>query len=170
MIKQFSILGDIDQNRVHLIGYSHGGYGAFAIGTRIPHRFASVHASASAPTAGVSTAAASAADTLAAAAAAAMGSGDPGPSQARAPGHEEDDELEERMRQMVSEHGGAERWGRQYSSLTHRSILEGFRALEVRLSCVCSHTRAATDVHTQACATAALWRNADVLTQALVLT
>ena len=57
LIKQFAILGDIDQNRVHLIGYSHGGYGAFAIGTRIPHRFASVHASASAPTAGVSTAA-----------------------------------------------------------------------------------------------------------------
>ena len=130
-----------------------------------------LHASSSASlsSAGVSTAAASAADTLAAAAAAAMGSGDPGPSQARAPGHEEDDELEERMRQMVSEHGGAERWGRQYSSLTHRSILEGFRALEVRLSCVCSHTRAATDVHAQACATAALWRNADVLTQALVL-
>ena len=29
-----------------------------------------------------------------------------------------------------SEHGGAEYWGREYSSLTHRSILEGFRALE----------------------------------------
>jgi len=57
LVKQFAILGDIDQNRVHLIGYSHGGYGAFAIGTRIPHRFASVHASASAPTGGVSTAA-----------------------------------------------------------------------------------------------------------------
>jgi len=57
LIKQFAILGDIDQNRVHLIGYSHGGYGAFAIGTRIPHRFASVHASAAAPTDGVTTAA-----------------------------------------------------------------------------------------------------------------
>ncbi|MFT7517056.1 MAG: lysophospholipase L1-like esterase/pimeloyl-ACP methyl ester carboxylesterase [Myxococcota bacterium] len=57
LIKQFAIFGDIDQNRVHLIGYSHGGYGAFAIGTRIPHRFASVHASAAAPTGGVTTAA-----------------------------------------------------------------------------------------------------------------
>ena len=57
LIKQFATLGDIDQNRVHLIGYSHGGYGAFAIGTRIPHRFASVHASAAAQTPGVTTAA-----------------------------------------------------------------------------------------------------------------
>ncbi|MDP6962607.1 MAG: GDSL-type esterase/lipase family protein [Planctomycetota bacterium] len=56
LIKQFGQFGDIDLNRVHLIGYSHGGYGAFAIGTRIPHRFASVHASAAAPTPGVSSA------------------------------------------------------------------------------------------------------------------
>jgi hypothetical protein len=34
------------------MGYSHGGYGAFFIGPRIPDRFAAVHCSASAPTDG----------------------------------------------------------------------------------------------------------------------
>lgn len=34
------------------MGYSHGGYGAFAIGPKIPYRFAAVHASAAAPTDG----------------------------------------------------------------------------------------------------------------------
>ena len=35
-----------------LIGYSHGGYGAFFIGPKIPDRFAAVHGSAAAPTDG----------------------------------------------------------------------------------------------------------------------
>jgi lysophospholipase L1-like esterase/dienelactone hydrolase len=56
LIKQFIMYGDVDSERVHLIGYSHGGYGAFAIGTRIAHRFASIHASAAAPTDGITTA------------------------------------------------------------------------------------------------------------------
>ena len=34
------------------MGYSHGGYGAFFIGPKIPDRFAAVHASAAAPTDG----------------------------------------------------------------------------------------------------------------------
>jgi hypothetical protein len=37
---------------VFLIGYSHGGYGAFFIGPKIPDHFAAVHASAAAPTDG----------------------------------------------------------------------------------------------------------------------
>src|SRR6185436_4424219 len=36
-------------------GYSHGGYGAFAIGPKMPDRFAAVHASAAAPTDGETT-------------------------------------------------------------------------------------------------------------------
>jgi hypothetical protein len=38
------------------MGYSHGGYGAFAIGPKMPDRFAEVHASAAAPTDGETTA------------------------------------------------------------------------------------------------------------------
>jgi hypothetical protein len=34
------------------MGYSHGRYGAFAIGPKIPFRFAAIHASAAAPTDG----------------------------------------------------------------------------------------------------------------------
>lgn len=34
------------------MGYSHGGYGAFAIGPKMPDRFAAIHASAAAPTDG----------------------------------------------------------------------------------------------------------------------
>src|SRR5260370_33810376 len=34
------------------MGYSHGGYGAFYIGPKIPDRFAAVHSSAAAPTDG----------------------------------------------------------------------------------------------------------------------
>src|SRR5205814_1206711 len=40
----------VDPAKVYLIGYSHGGYGAFYIGPKIPDRFAAIHASASAPT------------------------------------------------------------------------------------------------------------------------
>lgn len=52
LIRQFVAFGDVDPDRVYLIGYSHGGYGAFAIGPKLPDRFAAVHASAAAPTDG----------------------------------------------------------------------------------------------------------------------
>ncbi|MDI9639447.1 transglutaminase domain-containing protein [Kamptonema cortianum] len=52
LIKQFVIAEDVDPNRVYTLGASHGGYGAFVIGPKIPHRFAAVHASASAATDG----------------------------------------------------------------------------------------------------------------------
>jgi len=52
LIRQFVVCGDVDPDRVIAIGYSHGGYGAFAIGPKLPHRFAAVHASAAAPTDG----------------------------------------------------------------------------------------------------------------------
>ncbi|MEL7499968.1 MAG: hypothetical protein AAFN77_20360 [Planctomycetota bacterium] len=52
LIKQQIVLGDVDSAKVFLIGYSHGGYGAFSIGPKIPHRFAAIHASAAAPTDG----------------------------------------------------------------------------------------------------------------------
>jgi hypothetical protein len=52
LIRQFVVCQDVNPDRVVAIGYSHGGYGAFAIGPKLPHRFAAVHASASAPTDG----------------------------------------------------------------------------------------------------------------------
>jgi hypothetical protein len=52
LIRQFVVCADVDPNRVIAIGYSHGGYGAFAIGPKLPHRFAAVHGSAAAPTDG----------------------------------------------------------------------------------------------------------------------
>ncbi|MFY9344952.1 MAG: transglutaminase domain-containing protein [Planctomycetota bacterium] len=54
LIRQFVVCGDVDPDRVIAIGYSHGGYGAFALGPKLPHRFAAVHASAAAPTDGES--------------------------------------------------------------------------------------------------------------------
>jgi transglutaminase-like putative cysteine protease/predicted esterase len=52
LIRQFLLFGDVDPNKVYLIGYSHGGYGAFFIGPKIADRFAAVHSSAAAPTDG----------------------------------------------------------------------------------------------------------------------
>ncbi len=52
LIRQFIVHGDIDPDKVFIMGYSHGGYGAFAIGPKIPYRFAAVHSSAAAPTDG----------------------------------------------------------------------------------------------------------------------
>jgi pimeloyl-ACP methyl ester carboxylesterase len=49
LIRQFLLFGDVDSNKVFLMGYSHGGYGAFAIGPKMPDRFAAIHASAAAP-------------------------------------------------------------------------------------------------------------------------
>ena len=42
----------MDPDRVYILGASHGGYGAFVIGPKMPDRFAAVHASAAAPTHG----------------------------------------------------------------------------------------------------------------------
>jgi len=52
----FNLFGDIDANKVYIMGYSHGGYGAFAIGPKMPDHFAAIHASAGAPTDGETTA------------------------------------------------------------------------------------------------------------------
>ncbi len=52
LILAFSVYGNVDPNRVVSTGASHGGYGNFVIGTKIPHRFSAVNASASAPTDG----------------------------------------------------------------------------------------------------------------------
>jgi predicted esterase len=52
LIRQFTQFGDVDPDKVFIMGYSHGGYGAFYIGPKIPDRFAGIHASASAPTDG----------------------------------------------------------------------------------------------------------------------
>lgn len=52
LIAQQVAWNDVDPNRVYLIGYSHGGYGAFAIGPKMPDLFAAIHASASAGTDG----------------------------------------------------------------------------------------------------------------------
>jgi hypothetical protein len=52
LIGQFLLFGDVDPNKVYLMGYSHGGYGAFFIGPKMPDRFAAVHSSAAAPTDG----------------------------------------------------------------------------------------------------------------------
>jgi len=54
LIRQFVVCSDVNPDRVIAIGYSHGGYGAFAVGPKMPHRFAAVHASAAAPTDGES--------------------------------------------------------------------------------------------------------------------
>ena len=52
LIRQFTLLGGVDPDKVFLIGYSHGGYGAFFIGPKIPDRFAAIHSSAAAATDG----------------------------------------------------------------------------------------------------------------------
>jgi transglutaminase-like putative cysteine protease/predicted esterase len=52
LIRQLALFGDADLDKVFLMGYSHGGYGAFYVGPRIPDRFAAVHASAAAPSDG----------------------------------------------------------------------------------------------------------------------
>jgi hypothetical protein len=52
VIRQFLAHGHVDPNKVFVIGYSHGGYGAFFIGPQMADRFAAVHASAAAPATG----------------------------------------------------------------------------------------------------------------------
>lgn len=48
LIKQFLLFGDVDPDKVFIMGYSHGGYGAFTIGPKMADRFAAIHASAAA--------------------------------------------------------------------------------------------------------------------------
>jgi transglutaminase-like putative cysteine protease len=52
LIRQFVILEDVNPNKIYTLGASHGGYGAFVIGPKMPDRFAAIHASASAATPG----------------------------------------------------------------------------------------------------------------------
>ncbi|HEX8465041.1 MAG TPA: transglutaminase domain-containing protein [Abditibacterium sp.] len=52
LIRAQTAFGDVDPGRVFIMGYSHGGYGAYAIGPKIPDRFAFIHASAGAVTDG----------------------------------------------------------------------------------------------------------------------
>jgi hypothetical protein len=52
LIRRFLLFGDVDPDKVFLMGYSHGGYGAFFLGPKLADRFAAVHASAAAPTDG----------------------------------------------------------------------------------------------------------------------
>lgn len=56
LVRQFLVFGDVDPDRVYIMGYSHGGYGAFAIGPKMPDLFAAIHSSAAAPTDGQSAA------------------------------------------------------------------------------------------------------------------
>lgn len=56
LIRQFVVCAEVDPDKVIAIGYSHGGYGAFALGPKLPHRFSAVHSSAAAPTDGESVA------------------------------------------------------------------------------------------------------------------
>ena len=55
LIRQMLVCEEVNPDKVFLIGYSHGGYGAFAIGPKMADRFAAVHSSAAAPTDGEST-------------------------------------------------------------------------------------------------------------------
>jgi hypothetical protein len=52
LIEQFVLFDDVNPDKVYTLGASHGGYGAFVIGPKIPYRFAAIHAAASAPTDG----------------------------------------------------------------------------------------------------------------------
>jgi pimeloyl-ACP methyl ester carboxylesterase len=55
LVKEYLLFGDVAPNKVFIMGYSHGGYGAFAIGPKEPDLFAAIHASAAAPTDGETT-------------------------------------------------------------------------------------------------------------------
>lgn len=52
LIRQFVAGAKVDPNKVFIMGYSHGGYGAFYLGPRMADRFAAVHVSAAAPSEG----------------------------------------------------------------------------------------------------------------------
>jgi len=46
LLRQYTLFADIDPNKKFIMGYSHGGYGAFAIGPKMPDYFAAIHSSA----------------------------------------------------------------------------------------------------------------------------
>ena len=48
LIKQFVLFDDVNPDKVYILGASHGGYGAYVIGPKIPYRFAAIHAAAAA--------------------------------------------------------------------------------------------------------------------------
>jgi predicted esterase len=50
LIRQFLLFEEVNPNKTFIMGYSHGGYGAFAIGPKMADRFAAIHSSAAAPT------------------------------------------------------------------------------------------------------------------------
>ena len=52
LIKQFVLFDDVNPDKVCVMGASHGGYGAYVIGPKIPYRFAAIHAAAGAATDG----------------------------------------------------------------------------------------------------------------------
>lgn len=52
LILQFVKYADVDPNQVYACGASHGGYGTFVIGPKVPYRFAALHPAASAGTDG----------------------------------------------------------------------------------------------------------------------
>lgn len=52
LIREFVLAAGVNPNKVFLMGYSHGGYGAFFIGPQMADRFAAIHASAAAPSTG----------------------------------------------------------------------------------------------------------------------
>lgn len=54
LIRAVNLFEEVNPDRVYLIGYSHGGYGAFSIGPKMADRFAAIHSSAAAPTDGQS--------------------------------------------------------------------------------------------------------------------
>lgn len=55
LIEQQVVLNDVDSDKIFIMGYSHGGYGAYAIGPKMPDHFAAIHASAGAATDGETT-------------------------------------------------------------------------------------------------------------------
>lgn len=52
LLRHLNLFEELDPDRVYLLGYSHGGYGAFSIGMKMADRFAAIHADAAAPTGG----------------------------------------------------------------------------------------------------------------------
>lgn len=48
LLRQFMLFGDVDPNKKFIMGYSHGGYGAYAMGPKMPDYFAGIQASAAA--------------------------------------------------------------------------------------------------------------------------
>jgi len=52
LIRQFVLFSDVNPDKVFAMGASHGGYGTFVIGPKIPYRFAGLHVAAAAPTDG----------------------------------------------------------------------------------------------------------------------